>query len=231
MTAHIRKSDGAEQSLAEHCKAVGELCAREAERVGLSALGKLIGIMHDMGKATASFAEYLRWSVMNEGEPRGIYHHDHAPTGAIFAYSRWYTSAESSAERLTAQMLALCIYAHHTGLMDCLDESGNSPFFDKLHQDKSALCYEEATANYLAEVCSADELDVLFEEAVKQVRAAAPKLTLKGCETACGDGHSEFQLGMLTRLLLSILVDADRLDGEGALYTLENGAVVLKEGH
>ena len=55
--AHIRESDGKEQTLSSHCRNVAALCSRGAEIVGLSKLAELIGLTHDMGKATDEFAD------------------------------------------------------------------------------------------------------------------------------------------------------------------------------
>lgn len=59
MIAHIRKMDNTAQPLAEHCRTVGALCAKAGRKIDLEKTAQLIGLMHDMGKATADFAAYL----------------------------------------------------------------------------------------------------------------------------------------------------------------------------
>lgn len=59
MIAHIRKMDNTAQPLAEHCRTVGALCAKAGRKIGLEKTAQLIGLMHDMGKATADFAAYF----------------------------------------------------------------------------------------------------------------------------------------------------------------------------
>lgn len=49
MIAHIRKTDGAKQPLKIHCLQVGLLSKHMAQRLGLSAIAQLIGLLHDMG--------------------------------------------------------------------------------------------------------------------------------------------------------------------------------------
>ena len=122
--AHIRESDGKEQTLSSHCRNVAALCSRGAEIAGLSRLAELIGLTHDMGKATDEFADYLR-AALRDDKAKSPHHH--APTGAIYAYRRWFMRENASAcERAAAQIAMLCILGHHAGLTDCLDVKGKS---------------------------------------------------------------------------------------------------------
>lgn len=95
-------------------------------------------------------------------------------------------------------MISLCIYGHHAGLPDCLDISGGSPFLEGLQNQPEDAC-REATEHFYKEVASPEELDRLFEEACMEL-------------DEFGLGRSSFEWGLLVRLLLSILVDADRWD-------------------
>jgi len=83
MIAHIRERDGGEQSLLEHSENVRRLCSEAARKVGLARLAELIGLMHDMGKATRQFEAYLSRKI-------AVSPHHHAPAGAIYAYRRWF---------------------------------------------------------------------------------------------------------------------------------------------
>ena len=213
--AHIAK-DGTKQSLKEHSMHVSILCARYAEIIDCSALGRLIGLLHDMGKATQEFEDYLLISAQNN-DSADIKHHNHAPTGAIYAYKRWFNESGTPVVRWTAQIIALCIYGHHTGLMDCVDDKGILNFKKCMEQDKSKLCYEEAVHNFLDTVCSAEELDRMFEDACQDIKRNKNRLTLseyydKDKRSKEYFSRREFQLGLLARFMLSSLVDADRWD-------------------
>lgn len=78
MIAHIRKTDGAKQPLKIHCLQVGLLSKHMAQRLGLSAIAQLIGLLHDMGKATAAFAAYLISAATDPLSAASPHHH--APT-------------------------------------------------------------------------------------------------------------------------------------------------------
>ena len=154
-----------------------------------------------MGKGCDGFQEYLFWASRHPGDLSRRGSVFHTPTGAIFAYERWYGSGKSL-EAMTAQMLSLAIRGHHGGLPDCVDATMHSPYLDSLHQDKGKLQYQAAVSYFLAEISSEAQLDALFIEACREVAQ------LHHVERA----QWPFTQGMLTRVLLSIVVDADRWD-------------------
>lgn len=199
MQAHICPADGRGQTLKLHCTSVGELCRRRAKVLRLQSLAQLIGLLHDFGKATTAFQRYLLWVTAHPGDdlPREVPHPNHAAAGAYYAYHRWYGG--DCVQKMTAQIVALCVCGHHTGLHDCLNLQGESAFWHALedgHRDVQA--YEEAETYFLAHVASEEALDSLFQRACQEVREHTPA--------------NAFQKGLLVRLLLSILVDADRWD-------------------
>ena len=107
MIAHIRESDGAAQPLSAHCEAIGRLCSASAQAIGMPHLARLMGLLHDMGKATKQFEAYLRTAL---SENAAASPHHHAPTGAIYAYRRWFLRPGATpCVRATAQIIMLCI--------------------------------------------------------------------------------------------------------------------------
>lgn len=200
--AHIRESDGKEQTLSSHCRNVAALCSRGAEIVGLSRLAELIGLTHDMGKATDEFADYLR-AAFRGGKAKSPHHH--APTGAIYAYRRWFMRENASAcERAAAQIAMLCILGHHAGLTDCLDVKGQSTLLEKM-KEAASVHADEAIAWFLQNIADEAELDALYESACRELNALFPDLDRPSADTAVA-------LGLISRLMLSALVDADRWD-------------------
>ncbi|MCD8191101.1 MAG: CRISPR-associated endonuclease Cas3'' [Clostridiales bacterium] len=191
--AHVRtqtKVGQKNQDWGQHCQNVAHLCLLAASRLRLESLAKLIGLLHDFGKGTQDWQDYL-FDI-------GHKHPPHAALGALYAWRRWGESEQDVKKRRTAQLISLCIAGHHAGLQDCLNKAGESPFLDDL-QKQSEAYYQEAQGNYYAEVASAAELDELFCAACQEL-------------DAFGLRNRPFPWGMLARLLLSILVDADRWD-------------------
>ncbi len=190
MFAHRKQTDGKLQEWEQHCKNVSHLCFSAAQGMKLGVLAKLIGLLHDFGKGTQDWQNYL----FGTGNRRPT----HAALGGLYAWKRWGEFEKDVRKRRTAQMISLCIAGHHTGLQDCLDGSGESPFLEDLQQS-SKVYLQEATDNFYEQVASSEELDELF-------CTASRELDKFGVE------DKSFPWGMLVRLLLSILVDADRWD-------------------
>lgn len=201
--AHIRASDGGVQPLSSHCRNVAALCSKGAEIVGLAKMAELIGLMHDMGKATDKFADYLRAALAGNA-PKSPHHH--APTGAIYAYRRWFMRENAPAcERAAAQIAMLCILGHHAGLTDCLDVKGQSTLLKNMKDEAVPVHADEAIAWFLQNIADEAELDALYESACRELNALFPDLDRPSADTAVA-------LGLISRLMLSALVDADRWD-------------------
>ncbi len=201
--AHIRASDGGIQPLSSHCRNVAALCSRGAEIVGLAKMAELIGLMHDMGKATDEFEDYLRAALAGNA-PKSPHHH--APAGAIYAYRRWFMRENAPAcERAAAQIAMLCILGHHAGLTDCLDVKGQSTLLKNMKDEAVPVHADEAIAWFLQNIADEAELDALYESACRELNALFPDLDRPSADTAVA-------LGLISRLMLSALVDADRWD-------------------
>jgi release factor glutamine methyltransferase len=58
--AHFNTDDGREQTVAEHLTEVSDLAGKFAAKAGLSLAGRLCGILHDFGKYSRAFQDYIR---------------------------------------------------------------------------------------------------------------------------------------------------------------------------
>lgn len=120
-TAHIRESDGMEQSVTEHCRNVAALAESYGESVGLGKLARLQGIFHDAGKLNRDFYAYIHGdSRFHRGEI------DHCYAGAKYlcAFSDRHFPDQEMPYR-TSRLIARTILSHH-GLHDWLTESGET---------------------------------------------------------------------------------------------------------
>ena len=61
--AHWRSSDNQEQPLEAHLEGVSRLSRGFASKIGLQDAGELIGALHDLGKYSKEFQDYLRSAV------------------------------------------------------------------------------------------------------------------------------------------------------------------------
>ena len=202
--AHIRRDGSKEQSMEDHLLRVGNLMKEDAARLGLSSLAYLIGVLHDLGKCTKEFADYLDWCRKNPGNYNEGKKVDHSTAGGQLLMRRYGDRDVDGL--LTVDIAALVIFSHHTGLMNYLGENGTSDFLrrmEKIDVPNVDLSY------YYDTVISESKLDLLFEHAVHEFTVLNAKVTALDPER--GEKY-HFYWGMVHKLLLSMLVDADRLD-------------------
>ncbi len=92
------------EPLAEHASHVAAASEERARLIGLAALGRLAGLLHDVGKCSVEFQAYLRSADVARRGP------DHSTAGAVEAL-RLYPGP-------VGRMLAFVIAGHHAGLAD-----------------------------------------------------------------------------------------------------------------
>lgn len=193
MIAHIRESDKAEQSLYEHSQNTAKLAEGFLISAGLPSVGKLVGLLHDIGKLKKEFQDYI-YKIINSR--RGSI--DHSFAGAKYLVS---LVGNDQKKKTAAIGMAHTIISHH-GIHDWLDENNNDYFGERISKDEG---YKEILAN-LSEVIKDTDIKSLFEKAVEEWFAAVSRIKPhNGTEGA-------FYIGMLERLIESALIDADRTD-------------------
>ena len=130
--AHVHSTNGQIQSVQTHLFETAEIAKQFAAKIGLASAGELLGLMHDFGKYSQDFQDYIK-SVTNTDPDADDYvlpngkKIDHSTAGAQWVYRelRKFGAAQGIGE-LFGQMLGLCIASHHgEGLIDCLDDTGN----------------------------------------------------------------------------------------------------------
>ena len=213
--AHIRKKDGEKQSLLKHLAYVAEKSCEFASKIGLGKQGEIIGLTHDLGKYASEFQRYLKSAgeIINPDEDDYIDAHgmrgkiDHSTAGAQFLFRRLSDNGKEA--RLVAQVLALCIASHHSGIINCLSPDGADVFTSRMKKPDSKTHYDETSLKMDQEVRK--RLDELFSS--PDTMDALIKVLR---ETHDPEEDSKvttfFKQGLLVRFLFSCLIDADRLD-------------------
>lgn len=195
--AHIRQTYHEEQTVSEHCRQTAELAKRYGQFSGLSASADLAGWLHDIGKQTADFNAYICGDAkIHRGEL------DHSFAGAKYLQEIAALAADKS-QKQAAGLISRVILSHH-GLNDWINEDAENTFQKRVAKEK----YYTEIRNNLAESAFLPDVDMLLANAGSEISAICIKLqkAAKGAETYA------FYLGMLERLLQSILIDADRTD-------------------
>jgi len=211
--ARYRESDGTPQSLLEHLDGVSHLTAVFAGKIGLSFLGELMGLLHDVGKYPDAFQRYIK-SAEGRIEPddeeyvdarqmRGKI--DHSTAGAQYV---WEHRGNSPQRQVAAEIMALCIASHHSGLIDCLSPDGADLFGKRMAKPDERTHAEEARAKADLSVRRAVERLLVSSSIECEVRKRLERLF----ESEQSGEIRQFMLGFLTRFLFSALIDADRLN-------------------
>lgn len=203
-TAHIREYDNALQTVEEHCKNVAKYAAQFGGQVKMERLAALSGLLHDMGKLSDDFEEYIHGSTEFS---RGSI--DHCFAGARYLLET--TRGDVSMQR-TACLLGRVILSHH-GLHDWITEDCKDYYLYRTGKDDR---YAQIAENFKG-LSYSGEIKTLLEAAEKEyeeIRASMKRLVT---EMALPDSRSKnkalaFYYGMTERLLTSMLIDADRTD-------------------
>ncbi len=63
--AHVRKSDAAIQNVSEHLLEAAEFAGKYAGKIGFEEEGRFMGLLHDFGKYSRVFQDYIRSPGLN----------------------------------------------------------------------------------------------------------------------------------------------------------------------
>lgn len=206
--AHLTSKSGIreEQSLRAHCVQTAEYASACVENIGFYHMAYLAGLLHDMGKATKKYNDYLEAAFAGETVVRGSVNHTFA--GVIYILDNFHAEFVSPMDKLTAEIIGYAIGAHH-GLFDCVDLEGKSGFLHRLQKDKTELYYEEAQHNFLQQVANKKEIECLFRKAAEEFQTFYQKQMI---DWERKSQKIFFQIGLLARLLLSCVIYGDRRD-------------------
>lgn len=199
--ARYRQSDGEPQLLWNHLTSVSERTGQFAKKIGLETTGKLIGLVHDLGKATPEFLDYLEAAVNNLPKAKTV---DHSTAGAQVLYEAF--ARPDGLPTIASDLLALTVASHH-GFMDALTPSGQDMLGTRLSKDESETRKQQALANLPPRV--SHYLQDLLQSNIHTELESVLKQSFEIDFTAT---ENHFMAGLLTRFLLSCLIDADRLD-------------------
>lgn len=211
--AHVRSSDGELQSLEDHLKETADWCSSFSSTIGLPNCGRLLGLLHDIGKYSDEFQDYLRGITSLNGADaktqaeKQVGKIDHATSGAQII---WDAFEASHIPKILAQVLSVVIMSHHsrTGMKDFIDLTGKSPFLNRLsftdNKTHKTEVWEKADPTIKAEIeelLDSGSLTAEFRSCISAIQKNTPEPEIQ---------HHTFSL--LTRFLFSCLLDADRIN-------------------
>ena len=214
LIAHLRESDSIPQSLIDHLSGVSILSEKFAAKVGLAETGKLLGLLHDIGKASEEFQQYIKSAtgIINPDEDEFIDpilrkgKIDHSSAGAQYIYR--VLSLNGHEGSLVGQIISLCLASHHSGLIDCISPSGENKFINRINKEERYSHVDEVVNRLPDDFMKAiDQLvsnNTLINNLVSKLKEIREPIDSR--ETYL------FKCGLLIRFLFSALIDADRID-------------------
>lgn len=210
--AHI--NDKKVQSCQEHCINTANYARKYTESVKLGNTAYLCGLLHDVGKCTDEFNEYIETASSGKKVNRGSIIHTFA--GLKMVLQKYHSYYNHSIEKitlnnLTSELIAIAIGSHH-GQFDVYNAENKSGFDHRLK--KQPVYDKKAIENYYRECISIENIDMLFEKSARETEEIYHKIFDLLTETDDDKKYEEilFYLGILERILLSALIDGDCRD-------------------
>lgn len=183
------------ERLDDHLSAVAKRAALFGEFFGAAELGRLAGYWHDLGKGSAAFQRDVLGVGGDEAAMDMQEESDHASVTGRRRVDHSTAGAQHAAKSLPIpfnQVLAYAIAAHHGRLADW-----STPASDAILPKRLAKTIETWVAPADIPLAPAD-----------------PKALIDLSSFHPEPQRQSFQLSLLTRMIFSALVDADRLETE-----------------
>lgn len=219
------------QPLEEHLANVSEHCMNIGVNIGLKYSSYCIGLLHDLGKSSKLFADYI---VNNKN-----IHVNHSSAGGMYIYNTLMRS-DKIEDVIPGEIMAYVIFAHH-GLFDMINSTVDELNFSKrLHFNKNNEYDEKDYEQFINEALEPVvnkrinmTLDELIYRSSLEIQEILKKCNELAIKTAKDIGLRRkamyYYWGLIVRLLLSILKEGDIYDSSNVFLTNKNPVIPKKE--
>ncbi|MEK4176397.1 CRISPR-associated helicase Cas3' [Aeribacillus sp. FSL K6-2848] len=199
--AHIRESDNKIQTVKDHLLEVRDLAESYGEKLGVKHLTGLAGVLHDLGKCTNEFREYILEAVNNPDAPPRRGSVDHSTAGGKLLYEIFHTSEKLDPHKgLLAEVVGNAIISHHSYLQDFLNPDLESNYLKRV-RDKELPEFDRIKQYFFKYVMNERDFHNYVDKAAEELKQFLAKES---------SGNYEKQLMFLTKFVFSALIDADR---------------------
>lgn len=205
--AHIN-SENRVQSCEEHSRNVANYAKKCLKDINLEETGYLAGLLHDCGKFTEEFSDYIQKSAKGESVRKGEVIHSFA--GVYYLLNKFHSNDKTrTCNDLSAELMAYAIGSHHN-MFDIVDMDDKKNGFD--HRIEHQPQYEKvAIENFNSDCASDDEVDKRFQSASSELNEIFKKIR-DSAKAKKSNEELMFYIGLLARLILSSIVEGDRRD-------------------
>src|SRR5690625_925318 len=158
-------------------------------------------MLHDLGKYTNEFSDYIYKAVHDpaHARPRGSV--DHSTAGGKLMYELFHGVENSNYNKLLAEIVGNAIISHHSYLHDYLGPHHlESPYLTRV-REKKLNEYSQTKKMFFERVISKDEFYSYVDNAVIELETFVEK---------SNSSDFGFQMMFLTKYIFSCLIDADR---------------------
>lgn len=207
--AHYSKIGKRLQSVKEHLNNVSEFSEDFGESIGIPNLSRLVGLLHDMGKLSDEFQEYIKTAIALEESgaldemKNSLKTVDHGRIGGMYIYNKYHDMKGYA--KLAAEIISMVVCYHHGGLHDFITFDCETPLLKRIQLDANDYSYKQACERFFEQVCSEETIDSLFQKACMEIEIIDKKLIENNLLRS-------FSIHLLIKQLYSILIDADRYD-------------------
>lgn len=198
--AHIRESDQYYQSVEEHLLGVKELAESYGAKLGVKHIAGLAGMLHDLGKYTEAFRNYILEAFNHPDAPPRRGSVDHSTAGGKLLFKLFHEGAIKRGTGILAEIVGNAIISHHSYLQDFLNPDLESNYLLRV-RDKELAEFEWSIQRFFEHVLSEEEFHLYVEQAVVELESYMAIPSTASTET---------KLMFLTKFIFSVLIDSDR---------------------
>lgn len=191
--AHVRSTDHVIQTVKEHLLDARALAEKWGSPLKISKICGLAALLHDLGKYSDAFQDYIRRATSGEKVTRGEV--DHATAGGRLLFDM--LRGTSVTKQLLAEIVCNAIISHHGNLHDYVSGE-ESPYLKRVEM-KELEEYEHCKHRFFVEVISESDFNQYVEAAHLEMLEYFKKV-----------GQNTSVSTFLTKFIFSVLLDADR---------------------
>ncbi|MDO4595196.1 MAG: CRISPR-associated helicase Cas3' [Tissierellia bacterium] len=218
------------QSLKEHLYNVASIAYETGKKVDLEFTSFMLGLFHDLGKASSRFQNY----IINDTNQKI----DHSSIGGKYIYDIFVKKSSNTMAQMIAEVLAYSIFCHH-GLSDFAINDRNEikflfdrrlNFNEENYYDEKE--YKECIENIIKSIVNEKlnmTLEGLFDKSFSEMKIIMNKINKLSSKELGSKKYDEnnfrtnflYNISLLIRLLVSILKDADIFDSKSAFIDIK----------
>lgn len=199
--AHIRESDKQIQTVESHLLGVKDLAESFGEKIGVRHIAGLSGMLHDLGKYTEEFKQYILEAVNNPDAPPKRGSVDHSTAGGKLLYNLFHVGRNINPYKgILAEVVGNAIISHHSYLHDFLNQDLESSYLKRV-QNKNLEEFGQTKKLFFKQVISEEAFYEYVDKAAQELEQYLTQESPKNWGR---------HLMFLTKFIFSSLIDADR---------------------